>query len=139
MVNIHQHNAQLLTGICPVRGSDPGGDSRRQCSHHDALVPGWHAAPLDKDRIYEKIRIGFMKNAEAELTQPAMEKKEKAIAARAASAPCKAPLPIFVRCHWFARKQKATNHRKDKKPKREQSRSVLLLPAVRARTSAARP
>lgn len=51
----------------------------------------------------------------ASATQTMMEKKEKAIAARAASAPCKAPLLIVVRCHWFARKQKATNHRKDKK------------------------
>jgi len=62
-----------------------------------------------------------LKSPEAELTQTMMEKKEKAIAARAASAPCKAPLLIVVRCHWFARKQKATNHRKDKKPGGEQS------------------
>lgn len=54
-----------------------------------------------------------------------MEKKEKVMAARAASAPCETPLLILVRCHWFARKQKATNQRKDKKPGREQNWSVL--------------
>lgn len=61
-----------------------------------------------------------------------MEKKEKVIAARAASAPCETPLLIVVCCHWFARKQKATNHKKDKKPEREQSWSVLSLPTAAA-------
>lgn len=56
-----------------------------------------------------------------------MEKNEKAMAARAASAPWETPLLIVVRCHWFARKQKATNHRKDKKPGGEWSWSVPAL------------
>lgn len=50
------------------------------------------------------------------LTQAMMEKKEKAMAARAASAPCEKPLVSVVLCHWFAKKQKATNHRKARKP-----------------------
>lgn len=49
------------------------------------------------------------------------------MAARAASAPWETPLLIVVRCHWFARKQKATNHRKDKKPGEERSWSVPAL------------
>lgn len=61
-----------------------------------------------------------------------MEKKEKVIAARAASAPCENPLVSVVLCHWFARKQKATNHRKARKPAGEHSCSVLVLPSTSA-------
>lgn len=64
------------------------------------------------------------------LTQMMMEKKEKVMAARAASAPCEKPLVSVVLCHWFARKQKATNHRKARKPAGEQSWSVLPLPST---------
>lgn len=66
--------------------------------------------------------------AGAALTQMMMEKKEKVIAARAASAPCAKPLVSVVLCHWFARKQKATNHRKARKPAGEHSWSLLPLP-----------
>lgn len=61
-----------------------------------------------------------------------MEKKEKVIAARAASAPCEKPLVSVVLCHWFARKQKATNHRKARKPAGEHSCSGLALPSTSA-------
>lgn len=45
-----------------------------------------------------------------------MEKKLKAMAARAASPACAVPGPGAVRCHWLVRKQKPTNHRKDQSP-----------------------
>lgn len=45
-----------------------------------------------------------------------MEKKLKAMAARAASSACIVPCPGAVRCHWLVRKQKPTNHRKDQSP-----------------------
>lgn len=50
------------------------------------------------------------------LTHVKIEKKEKVMAARAAS-----PLSFrglssgLVACHWFAKKQKPTNHMKDQK------------------------
>lgn len=50
-------------------------------------------------------------------TQVKMEKKEKVIAARAASAPWfKGSSSGVVRCHWLAKKQKPTNHKKAQKP-----------------------
>lgn len=64
----------------------------------------------------------------SELTQVRMEKKEKAMAARAASAPCHTPLVDSVRCHWFARKQKAMNHRNDRIPATGGRCWVLRLP-----------
>ena len=43
-----------------------------------------------------------------------MEKKEKVMAARAASPPSIRGLSsCLVICHWLARKQKPTNHMKD--------------------------
>lgn len=46
-------------------------------------------------------------------THVMMEKKQKAMAARAASAPCdNGSSSGDVACHWLARKQNATNHRK---------------------------
>lgn len=55
-------------------------------------------------------------NLNATLTQLRMEKKLKAMAARAASPACVVPGPGAVRCHWLVRKQKPTNHRKDQNP-----------------------
>lgn len=57
-----------------------------------------------------------------ERTQVMMEKNEKAMAALAASAPVFGLTVVF--CHWLARKQKPTNHRKDQKPTLEKSPSV---------------
>lgn len=45
-----------------------------------------------------------------------MEKKLKAMAARAASPACVVPGPGAVRCHWLVRKQKPTNHKNDQSP-----------------------
>lgn len=51
------------------------------------------------------------------LTQVIMEKKEKAMAARAASAPwLRGNSSGVVRDHWLARKQKLTKYRKVQKP-----------------------
>lgn len=48
------------------------------------------------------------------LTQVKMEKKENVMAARAASPPSLSGLSsCWVTCHWFAKKQKPTNHMKD--------------------------
>lgn len=48
------------------------------------------------------------------LTQVKMEKKQKVMAARAASPPSFSGLSSGLDiCHWFARKQKPTNHMKD--------------------------
>ena len=50
------------------------------------------------------------------LTHVKMEKKEKAMAARAASVPSLSGLSLGSEtCHWLARKQKATNQRKAQK------------------------
>lgn len=50
------------------------------------------------------------------LTHVKMEKKEKAMAARAASVPSFSGLSLGSEtCHWLARKQKATNQRKAQK------------------------
>ena len=55
----------------------------------------------------------------AGLTQVKMEKKEKAMAALAASAPWfKGSSSGVVRCHWLAKKQKPTNHRNVQKPEK---------------------
>lgn len=48
------------------------------------------------------------------LTQVKMEKKQKVMAARAASPPSFSGLSSGLDiCHWFAKKQKPTNHMKD--------------------------
>lgn len=60
-------------------------------------------------------------------TQEMMEKNEKAMAARAASAPAFTPGLGGVLCHWLARKQKLTNHRKAQKPGEKQSPSVTCF------------
>lgn len=53
---------------------------------------------------------------ETPLTQVKMEKKEKAMAARAASVPSLSGLSSGLdTCHWLARKQKPTNQRKAQK------------------------
>lgn len=50
------------------------------------------------------------------LTQVKMEKKEKAMAARAASVPSFRGLSLGLEtCHWLARKQKPTNQKKAQK------------------------
>lgn len=50
------------------------------------------------------------------LTQVKMEKNEKVMTARAASPPSLNGLSSsLVACHWFAKKQKPTNHMKDQK------------------------
>lgn len=57
------------------------------------------------------------------LTQVIIEKKEKAIAARAASAPwLSGSSSGVVRDHWLARKQKLTKYRKVQKPARRKER-----------------
>lgn len=49
-------------------------------------------------------------------TQVKMEKKEKVMAARAASAPSISGLSSrFDTCHWLANRQKPTNHMNDQK------------------------
>ena len=53
------------------------------------------------------------------LTQVAIEKKEKAMVARAAS--WGIPLTLSVRPHWLASRQKHTNHRKVHAPKTTQT------------------
>lgn len=51
------------------------------------------------------------------LTHVKMEKKEKAMAARAASVPSFRGLSWGLEtCHWLARKQKPTNQKKAQKP-----------------------
>lgn len=53
------------------------------------------------------------------LTQVKIEKKEKVMAARAASAPSFRGLSsCFETCHWLARKQKPTNQRNAHNPGR---------------------
>lgn len=50
------------------------------------------------------------------LTQVKTEKNEKVMAALAASPPSLSGLSsCLVKCHWFAKKQKPTNHKKDHK------------------------
>lgn len=57
------------------------------------------------------------------LTQVIMEKKEKAMAARAASAPwLSGNSSAVVRDHWLARKQKLTKYRKVQKPANNSSK-----------------
>lgn len=52
----------------------------------------------------------------AVLTQVKMEKKEKVMAARAASVPSFRGLSLGLEtCHWLARKQKPTNQKKAQK------------------------
>ncbi len=52
------------------------------------------------------------------LTQVRMEKKEKAIAARAASDACSSGSSLAeVRLHWLAKKQNPTNQRNVQNPK----------------------
>lgn len=63
------------------------------------------------------------------LTQVKMEKKEKVMAARAASPPSFSGLSSGLdTCHWLAKKQKPTNHMKDqnagiRKKKENQSKN----------------
>lgn len=62
------------------------------------------------------------------LTQVKMEKKEKVMAARAASPPSLSGLSsCLVTCHWFAKKQKPTNHMKDQNAGKRDRYSVKMM------------
>lgn len=61
----------------------------------------------------------------ATLTHVKMEKKEKAMAALAASVPSFSGLSLGLEtCHWLAKKQKPTNHRKAQKATVHKARDV---------------